>query len=630
MPVELLITKSGLWYGKLGHQTTADELAEKCEWSEDLEDELTGLTQRLVETNPKGKSQQLRTLRDRLVHFHGELTQWGERLSNLSCENYFVASRDSNSKRKAAEADAESVFANAPLAGIGSETWKLLWEQARAYSEQIAYKSIPFPNTAPDARCVLCQQHLDVDARNRLLSFESFVRGGLETQANAAERRLTELYANLGEPGSVETINLRMDSVGVTVDAERSAIVSYYMSLEKRRTALLVTQDSSQLPSRPSDDDLRFLRDRADELEQMAVSLDEDATGENRPTMENRRTELVARKWLSQQRTSVYLEVERLKEVHRLEKAQKLTSTQALSAEKSILAEELITAAYIERFQQELDRLGARRVKVSLVKTRAERGHVFHAIRLQDLTTSVHAAEVLSEGEFRIVSLAAFLADVEVRGGGCPFIFDDPISSLDHVFEESTARRLVQLSKSRQVIVFTHRLSLVEYIEDAAKKDSIDLGAIISLRSERWGIGEPGLPSMNQMKPEGALNQLSTRLGQARQTLDHDGRLKYEDLAKGICGDFRIMLELVIEKKLVGGVVRRHSREIHTKGILMDLAKISLNDCTFFDDLMTKYSRYEHSQSGETPLSLPEPDEIGADIQNVKDWMTGFKARPIA
>jgi hypothetical protein len=219
---------------------------------------------------------------------------------------------------------------------------------------------------------------------------------------------------------------------------------------------------------------------------------------------------------------------------------------------------------------------------------------------------------------------------LEVRGGGCPFIFDDPISSLDHVFEESTARRLVELSKSRQVIVFTHRLSLLEYIEDAAEKESIDLGAIISLRSEHWGIGEPGQPSMNQMKPEGALNQLSTRLGQARQTLEHDGRVKYEDLAKGICGDFRITLELVIEKKLVGGVVRRYSREIHTKGILMDLAKISVHDCTFFDDLMTKYSKYEHSQSDETPLSLPEPDEIAADIQNVRDWMTGFKARPIA
>ena len=83
-----------------------------------------------------------------------------------------------------------------------------------------------------------------------------------------------------------------------------------------------------------------------------------------------------------------------------------------------------------------------------------------------DATSSSQAAleSVLSDGERRIVSLAAFLADVAEKPYAAPFLFDDPISSLDHDFEWYVANRLAELAKSRQVLVFTHRLSLIPLI----------------------------------------------------------------------------------------------------------------------------------------------------------------------
>jgi ABC-type bacteriocin/lantibiotic exporter with double-glycine peptidase domain len=66
--------------------------------------------------------------------------------------------------------------------------------------------------------------------------------------------------------------------------------------------------------------------------------------------------------------------------------------------------------------------------------------------------------------------LAAFLADITGSGQPTPFVFDDPISSLDQEFEERVADRLVELLRTRQVIVFTHRLSLLALLEDALDK----------------------------------------------------------------------------------------------------------------------------------------------------------------
>jgi hypothetical protein len=359
------------------------------------------------------------------------------------------------------------------------------------------------------------------------------------------------------------------------------------------------------------------------------MSLDQDAKGENRPALEVRQKELIAKKWLFQQRTSVQREVSRLKEIRKIEHARSSTNTYALSSKKSALADNLITDAYVKRFQTELAGLGAGQIRVKLVKTRAERGHVFHRIQLDNSKNLVGTSEVLSEGEFRMVSLAAFLADAEAGRDGAPFVFDDPISSQDHVFEEATARRLVELSKSRQVIVFTHRLSLVEYIENAAKKTGIDPLSIVTLRREHWGPGEPGEPSINHMKPEGALDRLSERLKQAKEVLEKTGREPYEDLARGICSDFRTVIESTIEKKLLNAIIKRYSREITTKGKIRDLAKISVSDCTFFDDLMTKYSVYEHSQPAEAPATSPEPDDIATDLRSVKEWMVEFKRRQV-
>jgi len=101
-------------------------------------------------------------------------------------------------------------------------------------------------------------------------------------------------------------------------------------------------------------------------------------------------------------------------------------------------------------------------------------GRVYHRISLRNTVKEVKTSDILSEGEFRIVSLAAFLADSGGRGGRTPFIFDDPISSLDHVYEEATARRLVELSQTRQVVIFTHRLSLVGFLDKYAEKQGVN------------------------------------------------------------------------------------------------------------------------------------------------------------
>lgn len=209
---------------------------------------------------------------------------------------------------------------------------------------------------------------------------------------------------------------------------------------------------------------------------------------ENRKNLEEQATKLEAQKWLSEQKSLIEEEVKRLKHLHALTEARKLTFTRKLSDKNSDLADKLISPDFIKRFEDELKALGADRIKIQLIKTRTEYGRVYHRILLKNCVKDVCPTEILSEGEFRIVSLAAFLADMEGPTQNTPFIFDEPISSLDQDYEKITSKRLIELCKKRQVIVFTHRLSLLAYLEAAAEKEGIK-SLIISIWNESWGAG---------------------------------------------------------------------------------------------------------------------------------------------
>src|SRR3546814_1265078 len=71
------------------------------------------------------------------------------------------------SKLGAARLAAEKAFTGEPLTGVGGEAWRVLWDSARRYSTEIAYPGQPFPPSAEDAHCMLCQQPLEAEARAR-------------------------------------------------------------------------------------------------------------------------------------------------------------------------------------------------------------------------------------------------------------------------------------------------------------------------------------------------------------------------------------------------------------------------------------------------------------------------------
>lgn len=610
IPNALPGTTGAAWVEKVSAKTTTEDVKSHCSFSPENETELEGLQKRISVTSPANEAKQFRTKKSHADGLVKDVQTYLSQLSDENCKRIIAAKKKSILKKSAAEAAAKDVFSGAKLEGVGSDVWKELWSAARKYSEEVAYSGQEFPHVQDDSVCVLCHQPLSEEAKQRFTSFESYIKGETQKQATEAAREAKQAIDALPDillsGGDLKT---KIDAAGIEDQDIIKALNDTVTSLQDRKTKVpsLDSEDALGTASQSSEW-IEEIRKISQGYEENAKKYEEDTEKDNRVELQAKLKNLQAKKWLTEQKTAIQEEVNRLQSLERLQEAKKRTDSRALSKKKGELAEALITDAFVQRFNYELKALGASRLKVKLIKSKVSKGKVLHTLQLDGAAHNLN--EVLSEGENRIVSIAAFLADATGRTYPAPFVFDDPISSLDQDYEEAVVQRLCAIASERQVIIFTHRLSLLGMVQDYAKKVGIE-PEIICIREESWGTGEPGDTPLFAKKPDKALNQLiNDRLSEAKELLNEHGKEVYEPYAKALCSDFRILLERMIECELIADVVQRYRRAINTMGKIGNLAKISEADCKYFDDLMTKYSRYEHSQPLEASFSLPEPDEL--------------------
>lgn len=634
MPQELAGTPAASWLGTIKGSTTALEVDARCDYSEVLNAERVAAESALSQKDIPSRLKAIATEIKATSTLKTSLSALKAGLSDVALDRLIRARAAAREARRVATNDANAVFANAPLSGVGSQTWMKLWEQARLYSEQHAYSGQPYPVTAQGSRCVLCQSALEEADTIRMTRFEAFVRGGLEAAAKAAEQELTTHTAALPTlPSTSEwTVQASLLKIG-----DEAAIASR-RDLESRRLAADTVLQLSELPAfnwSAIDAAVAVMEGALATEQAMFLGLQQDG---QRKTLEARLVELRSLEWLSQNKAAIVEEVKRLSALTLLDKAVAFARTNAITGKKNELAKEELDAGYRTRFASELKSMGGARIPVFPESKNEGKAKISFGLSLKGAKRPIDSNRVLSEGEARVVALAAFLADISGSGMLTPFVFDDPISSLDQTFEELVASRLVELSKVRQVIVFTHRLSLLTLIEECverisskAKLEQVDSPVslrVIALSRLDGSAGNVHEINLRDDSPKSAVKRLRDEIVPKLRKLQEAGDVSaYTIQLLAVCTEFRILLERCVERILLGGVIKRFRRSIQTKGKLAPLAKISADDCAFIDDLMTRFSDFEHSQSDELPSQPPSLEEFTADVQALAKWIEEFEKR---
>lgn len=596
------------------------EIQQLLSWISEDEAQIKLLDDRLKELDPAAKAKNLRTTKIQIDLVIKTLEEGAQSYCNNNLNAIDTLREDAKLKQTIALKSA--LIPTGKLEGIGSETWKAMWEAAKNYSITAAYPSLEFP-VIENAQCVLCHQELSLEAQSRLQDFEKYVQGKLESDAKKTLDIYQKALTLLPTIPSAEEIETSCQAADLSPDW-KLYITNFWNSARPIRKVITNCEPlDKSLKINDISEGLTLLKKYSESIKEQVIQFDKDAQAFNRGQVEKDKLNLEAKKWISQQAPHIKKEIERLKSLAQYEQWISQTNSRSISTKASSVAEAIITQAYVSRFNEELKNIGAGRLKIELIKTKTHKGSPLHGLQLKSAKNQISVESILSEGERRIIALAAFLADVTDKPYVAPFVFDDPISSLDQTWEEKTIERLVLLSQTRQVIVFTHRLSMLGMLTEKADKIHT-----VHIRQEPWGAGETGEVPLYGKKPVEALTDLKNkRLVHAKKEYETNGRENYYPLAKSICSDFRILTERVVEYIFLADVVQRHRRAVNTLGKIHKLAKINTDDCDLIGEIMTKYSCHEHSQSLEAPTEIPEPHELEADICKLLDWHTEFISR---
>lgn len=464
------VSPAGKILGNLAADTDLAPLMAPASFSSEERDRLQRLTEDLAR-DPLMAAAEQRAWATSLETFASDLEACLAPYDDHLLLGLLETARVASTKRAAAKLAAETMFGGSIVQGVGEEPWRFLWEAARRYSEQTAYREQRFPAVAQDSACVLCQRPLDDITRRRLTAFEAFVTDHVETQAREAEGQLKQRLAELdNRPTTTVAFPLRHQLAVSAPDLARAILRRIAGARLRRAVCLKAVRDgtAASLPSMPPCP-IQQLRNLAIKVEKYAGELAAAADASGRAALEEERGALRDRKALEMLLPKVEAEITRLADLARIALCLAETNTKPITTLGNAIADEVITPRVRDRFQEEIQKLAASRVRVDIVRSGGKFGSPQYQVRLfANERAKVHM--VLSEGEQTCVALSVFLTELATASYASTLVFDDPVSSLDHRWRQKVAARLVEEAKVRQIIVFTHDLVFLNDLQTLAAR----------------------------------------------------------------------------------------------------------------------------------------------------------------
>ena len=632
LPEKYCGTKSGEKYQNLKPEDSEKSLKEFLLWTKEDQKKYDQLKERLSSKDPVKLAKEKRAKKEYLDKIISDIERASKATNEKASQSIQDHKNEAKKKRKIATEGAKSLDSTAKLEGIGTETWRALWEAAKEYSTKEAYPNKAFPATNEGDHCVLCHQELDDEAKKRLQNFENYVQGELASDAQQAEKKYREAIQQLPDIPNNEDLGRDCLASGLDAETWKPKLEAFWKEI-KTITEKLRDGEPLGPTDSLSDHTNSFpnkLKDKSKKLQEEINRHKEDSENFNYKKINQEKLELEAKCWMSQQKEAIEKEIKRLQKDKQYDEWIKQTNTKSISDKSAEISRKVITQAYIERFNDELKALGACKLQVE-ISAKTDKGVRKHQVKLSNANSRHKPAEILSKGEKRIVALAAFLANVTGRQENMPFVFDDPVSSLDVEFERKIVERLIKLARDRQVIIFTHRLTLYGAVEEVSKKQNISL-ARRNIEQFDGSTGDPADEAVWMQNTAQANEKLIGDLKELKKNYDKGKQDKetYKTEINSICFEFRKLIERTIEDDLLKKVVKRHRHSITTQNRLVSLGQISEKDTEFLDRLMNKYSVYNHSQSEELSCnssSLPEIENLRSDLEALLKWRKNFKDR---
>ena len=621
IPAELETSPSLQWLKKIDKDTVIP--SELLVWGEGKETEYLEIPKLL---NSESVKQQQKIVAASIRSISAVLDDIKAALHSYDKDRFVLCYQEMmDAKRRfdAAQALFSSEAHKQDQISINSSDWKTLWSMARKYYEEFIYPENGVHVANDGSLCPICHQEIRGNVYQRVNSVDQYINGSCSNDYQASQKAFAQLYSSVTNRRITAAFAKNTLSDIINKD-ELNAVVTAYEEIEAAKAQQSDEVRYKTLVELNLGYIEKILSEQLNALTNKARQLEDALQDDAKLKLKERLEQLRSHKWVFDNQAIIREAVSNIRHREELAAAKPFLTTNKITMETNKLANALITQAYIDRFTEELSKM-ARNIKVKLEKAASQKGNSPYKVTMDACDSKKYKPEdILSEGEQRIVALAAFFADATGREDCTPIIIDDPISSLDLNYEESATKRIVEIANSRQVIVFTHRISLLVGMSEACAAGNVPIKEL-HIRSTLSGKGLPDFEDVYHGNVKGQLGGLKDKLSRAKK-MDADSA-EYNDCIGRVCQQFRICVERSVEDVLLLGIVRRFHRNIRTNNMVTKLPAITEQDCKMVDDMMTKYSFVEHSQPSDILPLQYTIEEIENDIQACMTWVTEYNKK---
>jgi len=554
-------------------------------------------------------------LRNRATMLRNLITL-GTALAGFDAGAFTEAVGAEDSARSAQTESAAAVFAGGQLTEELRPAWQRFLEAGELYL--VASGDSTYPET--DNACIYCRQQLDEAARILLTSYRTYASGAVVAAVQAATRQVTTMQGTVLAPPVEAAIEGLRGTLPDLAESEHVPdwVVESQLLLAKGEKIYEAVHDRKKTDA---GEDTLILETF---LPRLTVALSEAETSiKGLEGDAKERTQLLA-----EQKARVALIEARLRLAQLLPDI-RLHVTNAAWADsvgtllgrfQGLLAgltgvsnrasEDALNRDFERVFTEECIALRAPTVTLDFP------GRQGRAARRKKVSEDHSLADILSEGEQKVIALADFLAEASLRTGSAPIIFDDPVNSLDHRRVREIAKRIAELSAEHQVVVFTHDIWLATELLGAFDDTPGDCSSYL-IREEG---GVKGLVSGERHPRSDTVASIGKRINakiQEAESGDDDGRQERIDSTYDLV---RTWCERVVEHVLLKRVAQRFQPNVAMQNLVDIHADRLGNAIATIYPIWEKACRYMtgHSQPMDTlgiRATVTELKQDWADLQ---------------
>ena len=493
-------------------------------------------------------------------------------------------------------------FKSDQIESVGSPEWRNFIEEANKFA---LLQGDVYPQN--DDSCILCHQPLSSDAKKLIESYWVFIK-------SVAEKNAADAIA------LVNTCQVRMEKLNFNLLADDSILHKWLEEthpecLKKIKEAILTQSGLSTFVL----DDLKNLSvgdrqecviDAADLdviVTKIEASIKELAQANPSLQIEELNKELT------------YLEHKRKLQLHfagiekyvadkswaaTAIKAKRLFHTKKITDQEKLLSSKYFNQVYIDTFNAECLALKADfGVQINHTGTL---GTSFKQLTYKNHTPSA----ILSVGEQKVISIADFLAEIQLSKINKGIIFDDPVSSLDDERKNNIAERLVLESEKRQIIIFTHDLMFVSALSLFSTIAKVDFEC-------HW-IENNGQPGTVWLKNTPVFEKSYKTTGKAQEyyvSALKAGPQEREEKIKNGFAALRTSYEALVIFDLFGGVVQRFNERVSVDSLSSVYFDEDIRD-EILDSFFQCCSYMEgHLHSDKYAYKKPEIENLKQEIE---------------